>query len=253
VTAAHLARAGRVATITLDRPARRNAVDAATSTLVDRLVRQAEADREVGVIVLTGAGTAFCSGMDLKEAAEIGAGHGLLPGGGFCGITERRVDKPLIAAVNGPAVAGGFELALACDLILAADHAIFGLPEVTRGMVAFTGGVQRLARALPRQAAAEIVLTGQPVTAARLHALGLVARVVPAERLMAEAQALADTILANSAHAVAEARRLLDEAADLPLDQGIALGHARADSLMRSEDAAARIAAYAGPPGQETG
>lgn len=241
-----LTRQGAVAIVTLTRPERRNAVDAATSRLVDRLLREVEADADVGAVILTGSGArAFCSGMDMKEAARIGAGHGLLPGAGFCGITERRIAKPLIAAVNGAAVAGGFEICLACDLVVAADHAVFGLPEVTHGMVAFTGGVQRLAQTLPRAAALEIILTGQSLPAARALELGLINRVVPGGDLMAEALALAETILANPWSAIAEARALHDLSRDMTLDEAIALGHARADRLMRSADSTAGIAAYA--------
>lgn len=238
-------REGAVVVLTLDRPERRNAVDAATSRAVDTAVRAAEADAAVGAIVLTGTGErAFCAGMDLREAAERGAGHGLLPGGGFCGITERPVGKPLIAAVNGAAVAGGFELALACDLVVAADHAVFGLPEAARGMVAFTGGVQRLAQALPRQAAMEIVLTGRPLPAARLAELGLVNRVVPGPQVLPVALELAGAMLANSWHALAEARDLMELSRAVPLGEAIAAGHARADRLMRSADTAEGIAAY---------
>ena len=126
-----LRRAGETLIITINRPERANAVDAATSLAVDAAVREAETDASIGAIILTGAGLrAFCSGMDMKEAAEKGPGLGLIPGRGFCGITERHVEKPLIAAVNGAAFAGGFELALACDAVIASEAAEFALPEV---------------------------------------------------------------------------------------------------------------------------
>ncbi|QBY02750.1 enoyl-CoA hydratase [Rhodophyticola sp. CCM32] len=244
-------RDGAVAIIVLARPERRNAVDAETSARVDALIRAAEADDEIGAIVLTAEGDrAFCSGMDLKEAAQIGPGHGLLPGAGFCGVTERAISKPLIAAVNGAAVAGGLEICLACDLVVAADHAIFGLPEITHGMVAFTGGVQRLAQTLPRAAAMEIILTGHPIDAQRMQALGLVNRVVPAPSLMDETLSLAGLVLANPRSAVTRAKALFEAARDLPLPDAIAEGHARADHLMRSTDSRAGIAAYAGKRNQ---
>src|SRR3546814_18339328 len=111
----------------------------------------AEADADVGVIIVTGAGDkAFCSGMDLKEAARTGPGHGLLPGRGFAGLTEGSRSKPVIAAVNGAAVAGGFEIALACDILVEADHAVFCLTEVKRGMLTFAAGDTRLATHVPR-------------------------------------------------------------------------------------------------------
>src|SRR3546814_12013358 len=108
------------------------------------MLSRAEADADVGVIIVTGAGDkAFCSGMDLKEAARTGPGHGLLPGRGFAGLTEASRSKPVIAAVNGAAVAGGFEIALACAIIVAAEQAAFGLPGVTRGLLGFVAGATR--------------------------------------------------------------------------------------------------------------
>ncbi len=234
---------GSVALLTLNRPERANAIDGATARAVDAAVRAAEADASISAIVLKGAGRVFCSGMDLDEAQEHGPGLGLLPGGGFCGITERATRKPLIAAVNGPAIAGGFELALACDLVVAAESATFGLPEVTLGMVAFTGGVQRLARMLPRAVAREIVLLGQPWTAERLFALGLINRIVPREWVVDEACRLAEELRENSAQAIAEARMLMDLSEAVPLPVAIAEAHARADRLMRSDDARSRIGA----------
>jgi len=239
-------RRGAVLVITLNRPARRNAVDSATSRAVDALVRSAEADERIGAIVLTGAGDrAFCSGMDLKEAAVTGAGGGLLPGRGFCGITETRCAKPLLAAVNGAAVAGGFEICLACDMVVAADSAVFGLPEVARGMVAFTGGVQRLARGLPRAAAMEIILTGGYLPARRLYDLGMINRVVPQEQVLEATLALAEAVLANSWQAVRRARALYDDTRDMGLPEALAHGHAQAEALMHSDASREGIAAYA--------
>ena len=239
-------RHGRVQVITLNRPAVSNAMDAAGSHLVDRFVREAEADPAVGAIVLTGAGDrAFCSGMDLKEAAQRGAGHGLVPGAGFCGVTERVIAKPVIGAINGAAVAGGFEISLACDLLVAAEGIVFGLPEVKRGMVAFTGGVQRLSQQLPRQLAMELICVGSLIPAERLHALGVVNRVVPRERLLPETLALAERMLENSWKAIAFGKELFNHAMHEPLADAIARGHANADRLMRSEDSREGIAAYA--------
>lgn len=241
-----LERRGAVLIITLNRPERRNAVNRATSYAVDAALRNAEADAELGAIVLTGAGDrAFCSGMDLKEAAVTGAGGGLIPGRGFCGITETPCRKPLIAAVNGAAVAGGLEICLACDLIVAAESAVFGLPEVSRGMVAFTGGVQRLARGLPRAAAMEIILTGGYLPAARMQQLGLINRVVPQNDVLGAALDLAGQVLGNSWHALGHAKALYEDTRDMPLPAAIAHGHAQADALMRSEASREGIAAYA--------
>ncbi len=235
-----------IATITFNRPEVRNALDAATSHLVDRLLDRAEADADIGVIVLTGAGDrAFCSGMDLKEAAEIGPGRGLVPGKGFGGITERRFAKPVIAAVNGAAVAGGFEIALACDIVIAADHAVFGLPEVKRGMFAFAGGVQRLARRLPRSTAMTMILSGDPLPAGRLYDLGLVSQVVPGADLVAAARDAARAITANSWQAVRNARQLFDLAVDMPLDQAMRTGNAIGFASFSNPDTAEGIGAYA--------
>lgn len=239
-------RRGAICLITLNRPRASNAMDTEGSYLVDRHLRTAEADPEVGAIVLTGAGEkAFCAGMDLKEAAARGAGHGLVPGAGFCGVTERVIAKPVIGAINGAAVAGGFEIALACDCLIAREGALFGLPEVARGMVAFTGGVQRLAQQLPRQIAMELVTCGTLLPAERLAQLGVVNRVVPADRVLDEALAFAEAMLGNSWQAIQFAKALFNEAQNEPLPAAINRGHANADRLMRSEDSREGIAAYA--------
>jgi len=239
-------RRGAVQVITLNRPRVSNAMNAEGSYLVDRFLREAEAAPEVGAIVLTGAGDrAFCAGMDLKEAAIRGAGGGLVPGAGFCGLTERVVEKPVLGAINGAAVAGGFEMALACDMLVAAEGAVFGLPEVKRGMVAFSGGVQRLAQQLPRQIAMEIVTVGTLLPARRLEALGIVNRVVAGDRVLAETLALAEAMLENSWNAVTFGKELFNHAMYEPLPDAIARGHADADRLMRSDDSREGIAAYA--------
>ncbi len=239
-------RRGAVQIITFNRPKVANAMDAEGSYLVDRFVRDAEADPRVGAIVLTGAGDrAFCSGMDLKEAARTGPGRGLVPGAGFCGVTERVIEKPVIGAINGAAVAGGFEIALACDMLVASDHAVFGLPEVKRGMVAFTGGVQRLAQQLPRQFAMEIVTLGRLFPAERMQALGVVNRTVPRGQLMQETLCLAEAMLENAWDTIAFAKDLFNRSMDEPLGEAIARGHADADRLMRSEASKEGIKAYA--------
>lgn len=239
-------RDGAVLLLTIDRDHRRNALDAATSAALDRAVDDAERDPGVAVIVLTGAGTrAFCSGMDMKEAAEIGVGNGLVPGRGFGGITERRRVKPLIAAVNGAAVAGGFEIALACDLVVAADHAVFGLAEVRRGLFAFAGGIQRLARAVPRQTALALILTGEPITAARMYELGLASEVVPGDAVVPRALALAQLIAGHPQQAVQQGKLLHDLAADAAIDDSLRFGRAWGEATLGSAETQERIAAYA--------
>lgn len=241
----HYEQRGAVAIIRLNRPDLRNAADSATSHAVHHALNHAEADDSIGAIILTGTGDrAFCSGMDLKEAGRVGAGTGLVPGAGFLGITERNCPKPLIAAVNGAAVAGGMEAALACDLVVASQDAVFGLPEIKRGMVAFAGGVQRIAQALPRQKAFEIIFSGAYYGAAEFQALGLVNRVVPQDRVLDEALALADEILANSWHCLRLAKQLHQVACDGTLQQAIDWGHEHGAALMNSADSREGIAAY---------
>lgn len=235
-----------LATVTINRPQVRNAIDAATAQLIDSMLDRAESDPAVGVIMITAAGDrAFCSGMDLKEAAAIGPGHGLLPGRGFAGITERRFRKPIIAAVNGAAVAGGFEIALACDIIVSVEEALFGLPEVKRGMFAFAGGVQRLARRLPRSTAMSMILSGDPLPARRLYELGVLSQIVPACELMNAVRAAANAINANSWLAVRNAKMLFDLAVDMPLDQAMRVGNEIGSASLANPDTAEGIAAYA--------
>ncbi|MES2495651.1 MAG: enoyl-CoA hydratase-related protein [Pseudomonadota bacterium] len=237
---------GAVRIITIDREARSNALDAATSDAISRAVDDVENDPAIRVLVLTGAGDrAFCAGMDLKEAAARGAGHGLVPGRGFAGITERRRSKPLIVAANGAVVAGGFELALAADIVIAADHAVFGLAEVKRGLFAFAGGIQRLARSVPRATALHLILTGEPIGADRAFALGLVSEVVPAAQLMARALAVAQDIAAFDRDTVRRALALHDYAADTPIHESLSFGRIYGEETLGSTAEQEAIRAYA--------
>jgi enoyl-CoA hydratase/carnithine racemase len=240
-------RDGPVLVVAFNRPEVANAADAETARLMDEALSAAEADREIGAIIITGAGNrVFCSGMDLKEAAAKGVGLGLIPERGFCGITERSFKKPVIAAVNGAAVAGGFEIALACDVVIASEHAVFGLPEVKRGLAAYAGGVQRLARQLPRSAAMEIILSGEAIPAHRLHALGIVSRIVPAQELRAAALGFAQAILANSWHALAWSKALYSASVDVSLAEGFARGRALAAAGLGGGDSEEGVRAFAG-------
>ncbi|MFT3820857.1 MAG: enoyl-CoA hydratase-related protein [Rubrivivax sp.] len=204
-----------VAVVTLNRPHARNAVSRGLAQGLDRAVKAVEADDAVRVAVLTGNGPAFCAGADLKELA---AGDAPLarstPDGGFAGFVFAPRRKPWIAAVNGPAVAGGFEIVLACDLAVASSIAVFGLPEVKRGLSATAGGVFRLPRRLPMGVALEMIATGDPIDAARAERLGLVGRVVAPEQVLPEALALAARIAANAPRAVEWSLELAREALD---------------------------------------
>ncbi len=211
---------GAVRVVVIDRPERRNALDPETSAAFGRAVAEAAEDDDVRVLVLTGAGDrAFCSGMDLKAFRDLppGTAGGSGAGGGGFGpdaITEHVYPKPVIAAVNGAAVGGGLGLALACDLLVAAEHATFGLPEVQRGLVGTGAGARTVLR-LPPAIAMELLLTGEPIDAAQALALGLVNRVVPADELMDTALALAERIAANGPLAVRLSKALAYEVRQL--------------------------------------
>jgi enoyl-CoA hydratase/carnithine racemase len=235
--------------LTIDRDERRNALDSVTAAALDAALEDGERDADVAVIILTATGErAFCSGMDMKEAATIGPGSGLIPGRGFGGITERRRTKPLIAAINGAAVAGGFEIALACDIVIAADHAIFALAEVKRGMFAFAGGIQRLARMVPRQTALALILTGEPITAARMFELGLVSEIVPCGQLRERAIAIGAMVAGYPQEAVRSAKLLHDLAADAAIEDSLRFGRAWGEATLGSDAVHAGIAAFGNVP-----
>ena len=205
-------RRGRVLVLTLNRPAARNAVDVALTTALGDALEEAEADRDVWAVVVTATGTtSFCAGADLKAVAR---GEKLIPDDpvraawGFAGYVSHPISKPTIAAVNGFALGGGTEIALASDLVVASETASFGLPEVRRGLMAAAGGVFRLPAQVPRKVAMEMVLTGEPVPAARALALGLVNRVVPQEEVLGTALALAEQICANAPLSVQASKRV---------------------------------------------
>jgi crotonobetainyl-CoA:carnitine CoA-transferase CaiB-like acyl-CoA transferase/enoyl-CoA hydratase/carnithine racemase len=203
-------RRGHVLLVTINRPDARNAVSVAVARGIGEALERAEHDPDIRVVVLTGSGDlAFCAGQDLKEAAA-----GVFPDGdqaqrwGFAGYVRHAVSTPTIAAVNGFALGGGTEIVLASDLAVAAETATFGLPEVRRGIIAAAGGTFRLPRQIPSKVAMEAILTGRPITAARALELGLVNRVVPPERLLDEALALAEEIIENAPVAVQASKRI---------------------------------------------
>ncbi|WP_285017477.1 enoyl-CoA hydratase-related protein [Novosphingobium sp. fls2-241-R2A-195] len=239
-------RRGAVCLLTIDREDARNALDAATSHAMDEAISAAEADPAVGAMIVTGAGNrAFCAGMDLKEAERIGAGHGLIPGRGFGGITERRRSKPLIAAINGTAVAGGFEIMMACDMVFAAEHALMGVSEVKRGLFAFAGGIQRLAAQVPRATALAMIMTGELLPARRLYELGVVTEVVPGDGLLSRALEVTQAMLANSWQAINNGRELYELSTGMDTAQALAVGNAWGKATLASADSREGIAAYA--------
>jgi enoyl-CoA hydratase len=209
-------RRGHVEILTINRPEARNAVNGEVAGSLSKALDELENDDDAWVVVLTGAGDkAFSAGMDLKAFAAGEAGAIIGANGGFAGIAERQFPKPLIAAVNGSALAGGFEIVLSCDLVVAVEHATFGIPEVKRGLIAGAGGLIRLPKRLPAAIALELALTGDPIDAQRALQLGLVNRVVPAESLLDEAIGLAEHIAENAPLAVRWSKKVIKETADL--------------------------------------
>jgi enoyl-CoA hydratase/carnithine racemase len=204
---------GPVGVITLNRPEVRNALDIETIELLGRALAALDEDAGTRAVVLTGAGDrAFCSGMDLREFAADAMGT---PGEGtqvYSRFVREGIATPVVAAVNGAAVAGGFELVLACDLIVASEAAVFGIPEVRRGLIAGSGGTL-LPHRLPLAVALELGLTGDAIDAHRALAVGLVNDVVPADQVMARALAFAERVAANSPTAVRVTKALMQEVA----------------------------------------
>jgi enoyl-CoA hydratase/carnithine racemase len=192
-----------IAVVTINRPQARNAINGAVARGLDHIVKQIEADDQIRAAVLTGAGTlAFSAGADLKEVAAAGVDALSTQDGGFAGFVRQPRKKLWIAAVERLAMAGGFEVALACDLLVASEDAVFSLPEVTVGLIAAGGGIYRLPRVLPKALALELIATGDKLDAARAAALGLVNRLAPAGEALTEALALAERICANAPLAV---------------------------------------------------
>jgi len=242
--------AGGVLEITLDRPPA-NAIDAATSRALHEAFARLEGDPDLRVGIVTAAGDRFfCAGWDLKAAAageEADADHGP---GGFAGLTELHGRaKPIIAAVNGIAAGGGFELALAADLVVAAEHADFRLPETGLGIIPDSGGVLWLPRRLPRPVAVELLLTGRPMTAAEARDRGLINQAVPADQLLPAARALAAQIIRSAPLAVAAVLEVLDATEAGSVRDGFAALRsgrlARYAAMLASEDAAEGPAAFA--------
>jgi enoyl-CoA hydratase len=234
---------GRVLVITMNRPDQRNAVNAAVATGIANALDRLDADADLSIGVVTGAGKGFCSGMDLKAFV---AGERPWAGDrGFAGITQRSAAKPLIAAVEGFAVAGGLEVALACDLIVAARGARLGIPEVKRSLVAAGGGLLRLPRMLPRNVAMEMALTGDPMLAERGYELGLVNRLAEPGTALDTALELAEAIAQNGPLALAASKRILNESVDWPDSEFFTRQTEITEPVMASEDAREGATAFA--------
>jgi enoyl-CoA hydratase len=240
-----LERRDRVAIITFNRPEARNAMSGELAMAIEATLDDLEADDGVIVVIFTGAGSTFCAGADLKRVAKGKGGELITKRGGFGGIVTRNYSKPLIAAVNGPALAGGFEIVLACDLVVAADHATFGIPEVKRGLFAAAGGLIRLPKRVPLALATELAITGDPIDANRALQLGLVNRVVAGDEVVNAAVELAGRIAVNGPLAIRNALKMVREAGDLTEEQAWARSYELALEVFASKDSIEGATAFA--------
>lgn len=219
-------REGFLAIVTVDRPAKLNALDAQTIAELDRCIAQLAHDATVGAIVLTGAGEkAFVAGADIQELQKQGVLDGSENARRGQALTSRieNCDKPVLAAINGWALGGGLELALACDCRFAADNAKLGLPEVSLGIIPGYGGTQRLPRLCGTGVALQMILTGDPVTAAEALRIGLVNGVFAPSELLPQVKAIANKMVSRGAHALALAKRAVRRGAHLSMADGLAL------------------------------
>jgi enoyl-CoA hydratase len=235
---------GHRALITINRPEARNAVNAAVASGIEEAIDRLEADDALWVGILTGVPPVFSAGADLKE---INAGRFAAlstPRGGFAGITRRNRTKPMVAAVDGPALAGGTEIALACDLIVASANATFGIPEVKRSLAAAAGGLFRLPRRLPFNVAMEMTLTGDPIDAVRAHHFGLVNVLCEAGEALDQARELATRIEANAPVAVRASRQVVLAAMTEDEDSGWQLSAEAMATAMGSEDSKEGLMAF---------
>jgi enoyl-CoA hydratase len=238
-------RRGPIEIVTINRPEARNAIDYETSAALADAFDDIEADDDVWAVVLTGAGEkAFCAGMDLKAFAG-GGGNVMGVSGGFAGVTNRDFPKALIAAVNGHALAGGFEIMLACDMVVAADHATFGIPEVKRGLVAGAGGIIRLPKRISLARALELGMTGDAIDAQTALSMGLVNRVVPGPEVLPSALALAERVCEAAPLAVRATKKVIKASLQLPESEAWKVQAGVAAEVFSSPDALEGATAFA--------
>lgn len=235
---------GPFAVVKINRPEARNAVNGAVAQGIEDAIDQIEGDDSLWVGILTGEPPVFCAGADLKEINSGNAASLATAKGGFAGIAQRQRSKPIIAAVDGPALAGGTEIVLSCDLVVASTTATFGIPEVKRSLVAAGGGLFRLGRKIPLNVAMELTLTGDPIDAARAHHFGLVNRLVEPGQALDAAIALAEQICANAPVAVRESRKVVLEATNAPDDIGWRMSMEGMALAMGSEDFSEGLTAF---------
>jgi enoyl-CoA hydratase len=240
---------GNVGIITINRPDARNAVNSEVATGIEDAIDQIEADDEVWVGILTGAktdkGYIFCAGADLKQMA-VDPGGMSTARGGFAGFVQRERNTPIIAAVDGPALAGGTEIVLAADMVVASRTAVFGIPEVKRNLVAAAGGLFRLPRKIPRNIAMELALTGRlDFPAERAYHFGMVNRLCDEGKALDTALELAAEITENAPLAVAESRKIMIEATDQPDEIGWKLSGEGIMKMFGTEDFNEGLTAFA--------
>jgi enoyl-CoA hydratase len=232
-----------IMTVTINRPEAKNAINRAVAVAIAQAMDELDANPALRLAILTGSNNTFCSGMDLK--AFVRGEVPVVEGRGFAGLCEAPPKKPLIAAVEGYALAGGMEIALACDLIVVAENARFGIPEAKRGLAAAAGGLVRLPRQIPRRIAMELALTGEFIDARRAYELGLVNRVVAPGAALEAARALGLAIAANGPLAIAGSKRVMVESQDWPLDELFKRQGAILDPIFKSADAVEGATAFA--------
>lgn len=232
-----------IQTITINRPEAKNAATLEVARGIAAALDELDARDDIRICILTGAGGTFCAGMDLKGFLR--GERPSIEGRGFGGLTMKPPRKPIIAAVEGYALAGGFELVLACDMVVAADNAQFGVPEVKRGLAATAGGLVRLPRQLPYRIALELALTGDMFPAARAYHYGLVNRLTKPGEALAEARKLAQTIAANGPLSVAASKRVIVESQDWPSDELWSRQVKLTEHVFKSEDAREGSKAFA--------
>ena len=234
---------GRIAVFTINRPEARNALDIETARQLRQAMLDFTEDSELWVAIITGAGDVFCVGADIKDALPFikEKGPWAFPASPMRGL---EIWKPLIAAINGPALGGGLELALACDIRLASDKARLGMPEVTLGLMPGWGGTQRLPRLIPWAGAAEMILLGRLISAGEAYRIGLVNGVVPQDELMAEAGKWAKAICEVGPLAARAAKEAMVRGYSLSLDEGLELENALVAHLMETEDYTEGIGAF---------
>ncbi len=231
--------------VTINRPAKRNAINVAASRMLASVVQLAEQDAAVRAVILAGAGNrCFSAGADLDDVAA-GRGNDIAIGeAGLGSLIHVQRRKPWIAAVRGAALGGGMELALACDMIVAGEDAMFGLPEASRGLLAAAGGVYRAARCLPRAIAIELLVTGKPIPAIAAHAYGMINYLATDAGVLARAISLAESVAANAPLAVMESLAVGKRAVDLNDRELYAMMMEAAGRLMQSADAQEGMRAF---------